>query len=51
MTRRDLAAKLNVRPSTITDWEKRGQQPRIDQIVKIISIFKIPLETFVFKKL
>lgn len=45
MTQGELAEKLNVRPTTVSGWERGANSPDIDTLVEICKIFKITLST------
>lgn len=49
MTQEQLAEKLDVARSTVTQWERGWSNPRIGMVQKIAGVFGVIL-TFVFGK-
>jgi len=43
MTRKELAEKLEIRPSTVSMWMNGGSMPRMELLDKIAELFHIPV--------
>ncbi len=45
MTQRELAAKINVKPTTVSTWERGGNLPDIETMIHMCRLFHITLNT------
>ncbi len=50
ITRKDLAAILNISVSTLGMYEQGRREPNIDMLIKIADYFNVPLDFLVGRK-